>query len=166
MARRWVRLVIVLVTLTTFGFTANRIRLTERVLNDEHNVERVFTDLSWVLTLTLADLRAAEQAYVAVGQDRVYWTTKVNSHLDTVSDSLANLRRLATAPGSLEALGEAEGAIADLRGMDQRAREHASLAQPLLASDLIFTDGLELASRAAAKASRSTVVAADRRARR
>ncbi len=150
MARRWVRLVIVLVTLTTFGFTVNRIRLTERVLNDEHNVERVFTDLSWALTLTLADLRAAEQAYVAVGQDRVYWTTKVNSHLDTVSDSLANLRRLATAPGSLEALGEAEGAIADLRGMDQRAREHASLEQPLLASDLIFTDGLELSSRAAA----------------
>ncbi|MDE0827781.1 MAG: hypothetical protein OSB03_01115 [Vicinamibacterales bacterium] len=150
MARRWVRLVIVLVALTTLGFTANRIRLTERVLNDEHNVERVFTDLSWALTLTLADLRAAEQAYVAVGQDRVYWTTKVNSHLDTVSDSLANLRRLATAPGSLEALGEAEGAIADLQGMDQRAREHASLEQPLLASDLIFTDGLALASRAAA----------------
>ena len=150
MARRWVRLVIVLITLTTLGFTANRIRLTERVLNDEHNVERVFTDLSWALTLTLADLRAAEQAYVAAGQDRVYWTTKVNSHLDTVSDSLANLRRLATAPGSLEALDEAEGTIADLQGMDQRAREHASLEQPLLASDLIFTDGLELASRAAA----------------
>ena len=150
MARRWVRFVIVLITLTTLGFTANRIRLTERVLNDEHNVERVFTDLSWALTLTLADLRAAEQAYVAVGQDRVYWTTKVNSHLDTVSDSLANLRRLATAPGSLEALGEAEGAIADLQRLDQRAREHASLEQPLLASDLIFTDGLALASRAAA----------------
>jgi hypothetical protein len=150
MARRWVRLVIVLITLTTLGFTANRIRLTERVLNDEHNVERVFTDLSWALTLTLADLRAAEQAYVAAGQDRVYWTTKVNSHLSTVSDSLENLRQLATAPASLEALGEAEGAIADLQGMDQRAREHASLEQPLLASDLIFTDGLELASRAAA----------------
>jgi len=150
MARRWVRFVIVLITLTTLGFAANRIRLTERVLNDEHNVERVFTDLTWALTLTLADLRAAEQAYVAAGQDRVYWTTKVNSHLDTVSDSLANLRRLATAPGSLEALGEAEGAIADLQRLDQRAREHASLEQPLLASDLIFTDGLELASRAAA----------------
>jgi hypothetical protein len=150
MARRWVRLVIVLITLTTLGFTANRIRLTERALNDEHNVERVFTDLSWALTLTLADLRAAEQAYVAAGQDRVYWTTKVNSHLDTVSESLENLRRLATAPASLEALSEAEGAIADLQGMDQRAREHASLEQPLLASDLIFTNRLELASRAAA----------------
>ena len=33
--------------------------------------------------------------------------------------------------------------------MDGRAREHVDLEQPLMASDLIFTDGLELASRAA-----------------
>ncbi|MDA1093496.1 MAG: hypothetical protein O3A25_09560 [Acidobacteria bacterium] len=150
MARRWVRLVIVLVTLTTLGYTANRIRLAELELDDEHNVERVFTDLSWALTLTLADLRAAEQAYVAAGQDRVYWTTKVNGHLATVGDGLENLRRLAIDPASLDALGEAEAAVVDLRAMDERAREHATVEQPLLASDLIFTDGLELAARAAA----------------
>jgi hypothetical protein len=150
MARRWVRLVIVLVTLTTLGFTANQIRLAELVLDDEQNVERVFTDLSWALTLTIGDLRGAQQAYVAAGQDRVYWTTKVSRHLDTVDDSLENLHRLTTAPASVEALGAAADAIVDLRGMDERAREHANLEQPLLASDLIFTDGLELAARAAA----------------
>ncbi len=150
MARRWVRLVIVLVALTTLGFTANQIRLAELVLDDEQNVERVFTELSWALTLTLGDLRAAQQAYVAAGQDQAYWTTKVTSHLATVHDSLENLRRLATAPESLDALGAAEDAVADLQGMDERAREHANQEQPLLASDLIFTDGLELATRAAA----------------
>ncbi len=150
MGRRWVRLVLVLVTLTTLGFTANQIRLAELVLDDEQNVERVFTDLSWALTLTIGNLRGAQQAYVAAGQDQVYWTTKVSSHLDTVDDRLENLRRLATAPASVEALGAAAGAIVDLRAMDERAREHANLEQPLLASDLIFTDGLELAGRAAA----------------
>ena len=150
MARRWVRLVIVLVTLTTLGYTANRIRLAELELHDEHNVERVFTDLSWALTLTLTDLRAAEQAYVAAGQDRVYWTTKVRGHLATVGDGLENLRRLAIDPASVDALGEAGAAVVDLRAMDERAREHANAEQPLLASDLIFTDGLELAARAAA----------------
>jgi hypothetical protein len=95
-------------------------------------------------------LRGAQQAYVAAGQDRVYWTTKVSRHLDTVDDSLENLHRLTTAPASVEALGAAADAIVDLRGMDERAREHANLEQPLLASDLIFTDGLELAARAAA----------------
>ena len=137
-----------LLTMATLGFTGNQIRLSELALDDEQNVERVFTDLSWALTLTLGDLRAAQQAYVAAGQDRLYWTAKVNSHLDTVRSSLDNLRRLATNPASIEALDSADGAVADLERMDGRAREHVDLEQPLLASDLIFTDGFELAARA------------------
>ena len=140
---------VVVVALATLGFTGNHIRLSELTLDDEQNVERVFTDLSWALTLSLADLRAAQQAYVAAGQDRVYWTTKVNSHLDTVRSSLENLRRLATDPTSIEALDSADAAVANLERIDVRARDHADLEQPLLASDLIFTDGLELAARAA-----------------
>ena len=148
MRRRWVRIAVVVVALATLGFTGKQIRLSELALDDEQNVERVFTDLSWALTLTLADLRAAQQAYVAAGQDRLYWTAKVNSHLDTVRRSLDNLRRLATNPTSIEALDSADGAVADLERMDERARQHADLEQPLMASDLIFTDGLELAARA------------------
>ena len=150
MGRRWVRIAVVVVTLATLGFTGYHIRLSQVALDDEQNVERVFTDLSWALTLTLADLRAAQQAYVAAGQDRLYWTAKVNSHLDTLGNSLENLRRLATNPTSIEALDSADRTVADLERMDGRAREHTDLEQPLLASDLIFTDGLELVARAGA----------------
>jgi len=104
MRRLWVRIPVVIVTLATLGFTGNQIRLLELTLDDEQNVERVFTDLSWALTLTLGDLRAAQQAYVAAGQDRLFWTTKANSHLDTVRSGLDNLLRLATDPASIEAL--------------------------------------------------------------
>jgi hypothetical protein len=149
MRRLWVRIPVVIVTLATLGFTGNQIRLLELTLDDEQNVERVFTDLSWALTLTLGDLRAAQQAYVAAGQDRLFWTTKANSHLDTVRSGLDNLLRLATDPASIEALDSADGTVADLERIDGRAREHVDLEQPLLASDLIFTDGLELATRAA-----------------
>jgi len=138
----------VVVTLATLGFTGRQIRLVELALDDEQNVERVFTDLSWALTITLGDLRAAQQAYVAAGQDRLYWTAKVSSHLGTVRSSLDNLRRLAINPASIEALDSADGAVADLERIDGRAREHVDLQQPLMASDLIFTDGLELAARA------------------
>ena len=148
MTRLWVRIAVVIVTLATLGFTGHQIRLAELALDDEQNVERVFTDLSWALTITLSDLRAAQQAYVAAGQDRLYWTAKVNSHLDTVRSSLDNLRRLAINPASIEALDSADGVVADLERMDGRAREHVDLQQPLMASDLIFTDGLELAARA------------------
>ena len=148
MTRLWVRIAIVVVTLATLGFTGRQIRLAELALDDEQNVERVFTDLSWALTITLGDLRSAQQAYVAAGQDRLYWTAKVSSHLDTVRSSLDNLRRLAINPASIEALDSADGAVADLERIDGRAREHVDLQQPLMASDLIFTDGLELAARA------------------
>ena len=148
MRRLWVRIAVVLVTLATLGFTGNQIRLSELALDDEQNVERVFTDLSWALTLTLGDLRAAQQAYVAAGQDRRYWTATVKSHLDTVRSGLDNLRRLAITPASIEALDSANGAVTDLERMDGRAREHVDLEQPLMASDLIFTDGLELTARA------------------
>ncbi len=148
MTRRWVRIAVVVVTLATLGFTGNQIRLSELALDDEQHVERVFTDLSWDLTLTLGDLRAAQQAYVAAGQDRLYWTARVNSHLGTVRSGLENLRGLAITPASIDALDSADGAVTDLERMDGRAREHVDLEQPLMASDLIFTDGLELAARA------------------
>ena len=150
MGRRWVRIAVVVAALATLGFTGNQIRLSERALDDEQSVQRVFTDLSWTLSLTLADLRAAQQAYVAAGQDRMYWTAQVSSHLDTVRGSLDNLRRLAISSTSVEALASADGALADLEGMDRRVHEHLDAEQPLLASDFIFTDGLELVARATA----------------
>ena len=137
-----------IVTVAMLAFAGHRIRLSELTLDDEQNVERVFTDLSWALTLTLSELRAAQQAFVAAGQDRVYWTAQVDSHLETVQSSLDNLGRLATQPTSIEALDSAGGAVADLKRMNSRALEHVHLDQPLLASDLLFTDGLELAARA------------------
>ena len=147
--RRWVRLGLLVVTLVALGISGSQIRLFELELDDEQSFERVFTDLSWTLALTLADLRAAQQAYVAVGQDRLYWTDRVNRHLETVQDSLDNLRQLTTNAASIEALDSAVDTVADLARLDARAREHTNLEQPLLASDLIFTDGLELVARAA-----------------
>ena len=140
----------VVVTLVTLGFEGNQIRRSELTITDERSAERVFTDLSWTLTLTLANLRAAQQAYVAAGQDQIYWTDRVSTHLETVRDSLDNLSQLVVSPSSIEALDGAAGSVADLERIDQRAREHADLQQPLLASDLIFTDGLELTTGAAA----------------
>ena len=149
MARRWVRIAIALTTLVAVGFAGKELRRSELALDDQQSVERVFTDLSWALTLALGDLRAAQQAYVAAGQDQGYWTARVDSHLDTVRNGLENLRRLALNTASIKALGVAEETIAELELLDQRAREHTDLQQSLLASDLIFSDGLELTTKVA-----------------
>lgn len=150
-ARRWVRVAIVLVTLAALGFTGVRVRLAEQAIDAEQDAERTFTDLSWAFTLSLADLRAAQQAYVAVGQNQRDWISKVDSLQNTVRASLDHLRQSATAAASIEALDATDAALADLARIDQRAREQVALEQSLLASDLLFTEGLDAADRAAAQ---------------
>ena len=123
--------------------------LTERQIDDEREAERAFTTLAWKLAVSLSDLRGAQQAYVAAGQDRAYWVDKVASHLEVITTSLGSLARLASAPATVNALAQATAVVDDLTRMDALAREHTAAGQDLMASDLIFTDGLELAQRSA-----------------
>ncbi len=147
MGSRWVRTVVVILALATLGFAGNQIRLSNATLADEQGRERVFTDLGWTLTLTLAELRSAQQAYVADGQDQDYWTTRVADHLETVVGSLDNLKQVAS-PSTLDALDDAVAVVADISEADERAREYTGSDQPLAASDLIFTEGFDLVDRA------------------
>ena len=148
MGSRWVRTVVVIVALATLGFAGNQIRLSNAALADEQGGERVFTDLGWTLKLTLAELRSAQQAYVADGQDREYWASRVETHLQAVLGSLDNLKRQVSNPDTLAALDDAVAAVGDIRDLDEDAREYIGSDQPLQASDLIFTQGFDLVDRA------------------
>ena len=150
MGSRWVRTAIVIVALATLGFAGNQIRFSDAAFADEQGGERVFTDLGWALQLALAELRSAQQAYVADGQDREYWTAQVDVHLEAVLDSLDNLKQQVADPDALAALDDAVAAVGDIRGLDEDAREYIGSDQPLQASDLIFTRGLDLVDRAGA----------------
>ena len=150
MGSRWVRTVVVIVALATLGFAGNQIRLSDAALADEQGGERVFTDLGWTLKLALAELRSAQQAYVADGQDREYWTAQVDGHIEAVLGSLDNLKQQVANPDTLAALDDAVAAVGDIRGLDEEAREFIGSDQPLQASDLIFSQGLDLVDRATA----------------
>ena len=150
MGSRWVRTIVVIVALATLGFAGNQIHLSNVTLADEQGGERVFTDLGWTLKLTLAELRSAQQAYVADGQDGEYWASRVDAHLEAVLGSLDNLKRQVSNPGTLAALDDAVAAIGDIRDLDEQARGFIGSDQPLQASDLIFSDGFDLVDRARA----------------
>ena len=150
MGSRWVRTVAVIVALATLGFAGNQIRLSNATLADEQGGERVFTDLGWTLQLTLAELRSAQQAYVADGQDGEYWTSQVDAHLEAILGSLDNLKRQVANPDTLAYLEDAVAAVGDIRSLDEDAREYTGSEQPLQASDLIFDQGLDLIDRATA----------------
>ncbi len=119
--------------------------LFEQLIDQELDAERSFSALGWELNGHISELRTNQQAYVAAGQNRLHWMQKVTEQLDTVDISLTTLAQLATAASTVGSLENAQVAINDFARMDKRARDHSDLGQDLMASDLLFTDGPELA---------------------
>ncbi|HJO39655.1 MAG: hypothetical protein QGG24_00695 [Vicinamibacterales bacterium] len=90
------------------------------------------------------ELRAAQAAYVAAGQDRDYWLARVTAMLEFAAERLAALAQGVQAPEARSKLDSAAATVTHFSKMDDRARELIGGDQTIPASDLIFTDGLEL----------------------
>lgn len=119
---------------------------------------RAFDARAWALALSLADLRAAQQAYVAAGQDAAYWMADAADRIAGVTAGLSDLTAAATRPATRDALAEAAAGVEALARMDARARDHAAAGEDVMASDLIFADGLELSRSAAEHVERARLV--------
>jgi hypothetical protein len=89
------------------------------------------------------DLRSAQQAYVSIGQNEQFWITKVAASITALRESLTVLQSTSTSPSARVAMDGALLALKEFETIDTRAREYATTEQKLLASDLIFSDGLE-----------------------
>ena len=145
MRRGWVRASLVIAMLGVAVTSGYQLFLFEQLIDQELDAERSFSALGWELNGQISELRTNQQAYVAAGQDRLHWMQKVTEQLNTVDISLTTLAQLATAASTVGFLENAQVAINDLARMDKRARDHSDLGQDLMASDLLFTDGPELA---------------------
>lgn len=145
MGNRRVRIAVVIVAFAALGFAGNQIRLANSALVEEQGGERDVTDRGWAVTLALAELRSAQQAYVADGQDREYWTDQADARLETVLQDIENLKQAAGAG----ALGGIDEAIADIRALDENARELLGSDLPLQASDEVINQGRDLFTDAA-----------------
>ena len=89
------------------------------------------------------DLRSAQQGYVSHGQTETHWIEKVTAAAAALRESLSVVHAGSTAASSRVALEGAQQALQEFERMDLRAREYVSENQKLLASDLIFSDGLQ-----------------------
>lgn len=99
----------------------------------------------------LVDLRVAQQAYVASGQGVDFWMPKVVSTKAQVATALAALRDSISSPAAATELGEAVAAMGEFDEVDKRARDYIHSRQLLMAGDVIFTEGGQLATVAARK---------------
>ena len=148
MQRQWVRVSSVLLMLVVAIASISRFFITEQQRTLEREAATAYESLTWTLTTSLADLRASQQAYVAAGQDLDIWIERTEQAFENIAGSLVRLQELSRTPGTLEALDDTLATIDRLRKVDEIAREHAVEGQALMASDLVFSDGRDLALRA------------------
>ena len=111
---------------------------------------RAFDQTAAEIERAVRDLGAAQQAYVAAGQGMDFWIAKVSESTATVKRRLDALRSTATAPPAQSAFDNASSALQDFEQLDRHARDYMRNGQKLLASDLIFADGLEIVGAIAA----------------
>jgi len=90
---------------------------------------------------TMAELRSAQQAYVAAGQGVAFWVAKVATTGDVVRAAIGALRQSATADAARTALDNATEALNQFLAADKGALDFINASQPLMASDVIFTEG-------------------------
>ena len=132
---------------------------------------RTFDASARAIERGVIDVRAAQLAYPAAGQPGDRWVTRVAQGLDAVRANLMTLRSAAVAPDAQAAIDATVVALNEFAKADKRAVEYVRTEQRLLASDVVFGDGLErseaaLAALAQARAAelqaRETIVTAFR----
>jgi hypothetical protein len=143
------RITVAALVLIAFAAAAAFLVQTERQIAASTSALRAFDRQAREASDALADARAGEQAYVAAGQGAAFWMPKVSAIADAATSAVTGLRRAAASAAAREALDRAAAKLADFVTIDQRAREYLASDEPLMAGDIIFTEGGETASAAA-----------------
>ncbi len=145
-----VRIMLLAVFILASGMAAYFVWTSESHIRRSGDDVRAFDQSSLDAERRVLELRSAQQAYVAAGQGAQVWITKAAEASTIVKARLEYLRAHATSARAQAALDNASSALQDFDQIDRRARDYVRNGQPLLASDVIFADGLESTSAIAA----------------
>lgn len=160
MARTWVRLVLVFAGLAAIAAAGTLVWSSELHARTAAASLRLAEDSAHHLLAGAADLRSAQQAYVAVGQGEDFWLARVTALQRDLDDVLAVFRRHLSSPDALAAADEAIGAMQDFGAIDKRARDDARARQLAQASDVIFGDGFDVTRKLADAVTRAVTAEA------
>lgn len=98
--------------------------------------------------MAVVDARMAQQAYVASGQSASFWMPKVSAAIPATTDRLDNLRQQAADEAARRSLLESSATLAEFATIDKRARDYLAADQPLMAADVVFSEGVDSAAAA------------------
>ncbi len=136
-------------TLVAVGAAAFFLFQTEQQITTQRSTLRAFDLRAREATTVLADLRVAQQAYVAEGQGVDFWMPKVASLHESMTGTLAALRQSPVSGEASRALDEAVATVAEFGNIDRRTRDYITGDEKLMAADVIFTEGGEAVANAA-----------------
>lgn len=149
MPSRTARLICTVAVWSALAGAAFFIVQSEKQINVRASAFRAFDQHAREAAMSLGDARAAQQAYVAAGQDNAFWMPKVGSTTGHTTAAITELRDTASDAATRAALDQAANTIAMFAEIDRRAREYLKSEQPLMAADVIFAEGGEAAATAA-----------------
>jgi hypothetical protein len=142
MTSRVARAAVLVVALGSLAAAAYVVFDAEQTLKAHQMAQTSFDGAAQSVLSDLGRLKAAEQAYVAEGQGVDYWLAQAADAQAKVDRGLAALAADAAGDGTRSAIQAASGVLEEFRKLDLRARQYLKSNQPLMASDVIFTDGL------------------------
>src|SRR5580765_1580271 len=149
MRSRAARMIFGAATLVAVGAAAFFLFQTEQQIARLKSTLRAFDVRAREATTGLADLRVAQQAYVAEGQGVDFWMPKVASLHQSITGTLAALRQSPVSAGASTALDEAVATVTEFGAIDRRTRDYITSDEKLMAADVIFTESGEAAANAA-----------------
>ena len=145
MRSRAVRVTLTLLVIAAIGAAAYFSWTTHTLSRADHRAAAAFDQTRITALRDAYELRSAQQAYVAAGQNETFWFGKVTGLIESLRASITALKSSTTAPAALAFVDAAAVAVDKFDKADARARSYAAGGQKLLASDIIFSNGLEAA---------------------
>jgi hypothetical protein len=139
------------------GAAATLVLISEQQIAQRRGNVRAFDLRAREVTDALAEVRAAQQAYVAAGQGVAFWMPKVDQTMAAIASSLLTLQQSAMDAMSKGALDEASTTLAEFSSVDQRIRGYVTSGAQLMAADIVFTEGGEGVVTAARQVERARI---------
>jgi hypothetical protein len=141
-----VRLVLLLAAIGAQGAAGYFLITHEQAASAERSALELLDARAREMVVAANELLAASQASVAIGQGQSFWATRAAAALGTLKDQASAAREAVHTSKGLAALDELAKAIERFEKADARARKHIAADQRLLASDIIYSDGLDSAA--------------------
>ena len=139
-----VRSILLVLAVGAAGLAAFVVLAAEREAAAERQRGQLTRDRAAAALAVVAELHAGQRGYVAAGQAHEYWTARVTELIERADSQVRQFRESVRSDTAAAAVESVAVSLENFRKLDARAQEYTSLNQLFLASDLIFSDGLEM----------------------